>query len=82
MRIGGTSCRLGVDGLQSIIRLFITAVFLGYIMVWIMMPTNTFWLHWLPDIHAKTDSKCFEQQGSVLILYLQTRDMNSKQFSP
>ncbi|WKA07279.1 hypothetical protein VitviT2T_025126 [Vitis vinifera] len=67
--IRGTSSWLGVYALRSVIRLFVMAAFLGYIMVWIMMPTNTFWLHWLPDIHAKTDSKYFGQQGANLLVY-------------
>ncbi|KAK3037218.1 hypothetical protein RJ639_030111 [Escallonia herrerae] len=34
-------------------------------LVWMMMPTTTFWLQWLPAIHAKTDSTYFGSQGSV-----------------
>ncbi|KAK6155664.1 hypothetical protein DH2020_009912 [Rehmannia glutinosa] len=34
-----------------------------------MMPTNEFWLHWLPDIHAKTDSTYFGQQGANILIY-------------
>lgn len=79
--IRGTSCWLGVYALRSVIRLFVMAAFLGYIMVWIMMPTNTFWLHWLPDIHAKTDSKYFGQQGLVPSLYSRLRKLAQKECS-
>lgn len=42
---------------------FIVLINLGYIMVWLMMPTNTFFMHWLPDIQAKTDPIYFGKQG-------------------
>ncbi|CAI9762434.1 unnamed protein product [Fraxinus pennsylvanica] len=38
-------------------------------MIWIMMPTNIFWLQWLPDIHAKTDTSYFGQQGVNILIY-------------
>ncbi|XP_062149742.1 ferric reduction oxidase 2-like [Alnus glutinosa] len=44
-------------------------VFFGYTMVWIMTPTNTFYLHWLPRIHAKTDSTYFGRQGANMLIY-------------
>ncbi|KAH6783965.1 hypothetical protein C2S52_008924 [Perilla frutescens var. hirtella] len=49
--------------------MLILVIFLGYIMIWIMMPTNQFWLHWLPDIHAKTDSTYLGQQGANILIY-------------
>jgi len=48
---------------QSIIRLLVVLLFLGCIMIWIMMPTNTFNLKWLPKIHGKTDPTYFGAQG-------------------
>lgn len=42
---------------------FSLLVFVGCLVVWIMMPTNIFFLHWLPDIQAKTDSIYFGKQG-------------------
>lgn len=43
-------------------------------MIWVMMPTNEFWLHWLPHIHAKTDSTYLGQKGLISHnpLYLET----------
>ncbi|XP_058740418.1 ferric reduction oxidase 2-like [Vicia villosa] len=48
---------------------FIVLINLGYIMVWLMMPTNTFFLHWLPDIQAKTDPIYFGKQGTTILVY-------------
>ncbi|KAL2324563.1 hypothetical protein Fmac_023621 [Flemingia macrophylla] len=48
---------------------FSVFIFVGYVMVWIMMPTNTFFLHWLPHILAKADSIYFGKQGAFLLLY-------------
>ncbi|KAK7279915.1 hypothetical protein RJT34_24976 [Clitoria ternatea] len=44
-------------------------IFLGYILVWIMMPTNTFFLHWLPCIQAMADSIYLGKQGSTILIY-------------
>ncbi|CAL5209477.1 unnamed protein product [Lathyrus oleraceus] len=48
---------------------FIVLINLGYIMVWLMMPTNTFFMHWLPDIQAKTDPIYFGKQGTTVLVY-------------
>lgn len=45
------------------IKVLIMMIVMGYMMVWVMMPTNTFYLHWLPNIHANVDSTFFGQQG-------------------
>lgn len=72
-RMKGT-CWPGVDALRFAIRLFVVVILLGYLMIWIMMPTNTLWLHWMPDIDAKTDDKYLEQQGLVFLYILNCRD--------
>ena len=51
----------------SMMMFLLMVVFVGYTMIWIMMPTDTFYLNWLPNIHAKTDSTYFGQQGDISI---------------
>lgn len=58
-----TASSEGMKAVQSAIRLFVMMICIGYTMVWIMMPTNTFYLKWLPAIHSKTDSTYFGTQG-------------------
>ncbi|XP_020548931.1 ferric reduction oxidase 2-like isoform X2 [Sesamum indicum] len=58
-----------IKSIQITIKLLILVIFLGYIMIWIMMPTNVFWLHWLPDIHKKADSTYFGEQGAYILIY-------------
>ncbi|PRQ60154.1 putative ferric-chelate reductase (NADH) [Rosa chinensis] len=53
----------------SMMMLLLMVVFVGYTMIWIMMPTNTYYLHWLPDIYVKTDSTYFGQQGAGILIY-------------
>ncbi|CAI8604437.1 unnamed protein product [Vicia faba] len=48
---------------------FIVLINLGYIMVWLMMPTDTFFLHWLPVMQAKTDPIYFGKQGTTVLVY-------------
>lgn len=46
------------------IKLLLMVVFLGTLMIWIMMPTNVYFLKWLPYLRAKYNiSKFFGGQG-------------------
>ncbi|WJX20713.1 ferric-chelate reductase (NADH) [Trifolium repens] len=54
---------------QNVIWWFIVLINLGYIMVWLMMPTNTFFMHWLPEIQAKADPIYFGKQGTTILVY-------------
>lgn len=54
-----------IKNVQLAIKLLVLVIFLGYMMIWIMMPTNIFWLHWLPRIHAATASTYFGEQGLI-----------------
>ncbi|KAI3508319.1 hypothetical protein L1887_23325 [Cichorium endivia] len=56
--------------IQLTIKVMVVNIFFGYIMIWVMMPTNTFWLHWLPRIRSATDSSYFgPQQGGNILIY-------------
>ncbi|KAG5558642.1 hypothetical protein RHGRI_008553 [Rhododendron griersonianum] len=59
----------GIKAIRLGIRLLIMVIFLGYIMIWVMMPTNTFWQHWLPDIQDKVNSTYFGRQGTNFLIY-------------
>ncbi|KHN21777.1 Ferric reduction oxidase 2 [Glycine soja] len=48
---------------------FSVMIFVGYLMVWIVMPTNIFFPHWFPDIQAKADSIYFGRQGTTILIY-------------
>lgn len=60
---------------RSMLRLFLIVVFIGYIMVWSIMPTNAFYLHWLPHIVAKTDSTYIGKQGFYFFNVMITKDI-------
>jgi len=67
----------GVSGkmkkyLQKGIWWFSLFIFVGYVMVWILRPTNFFYLQWFPHIEAKTDSIYFGKQGLSLSQCLST----------
>ena len=38
-------------------------VFIGYIMMWFIMPTDTYYNKWVPHIMASTNSTYFGLQG-------------------
>ncbi|KAJ8900458.1 hypothetical protein K2173_025235 [Erythroxylum novogranatense] len=54
---------------RTTIKLVLCMVLLGYLILWIMMPTNTYKQIWLPNIRAKLSSTYFETQGMTLLLY-------------
>ncbi|XP_052180905.1 ferric reduction oxidase 2-like [Diospyros lotus] len=56
-------------GIHLAIKLLTIVIFLGYGMIWILMPTKVFWLHWLPEIHAKVDTTCFGLEGANILIY-------------
>ncbi|KAK7340287.1 hypothetical protein VNO77_20989 [Canavalia gladiata] len=53
---------------QYAIKLLALIVFLGWIFIWIMAPTNTYRQNWWPRLQAKTSS-IFGAQGTILLLY-------------
>ncbi|XP_054784896.1 ferric reduction oxidase 2-like [Prosopis cineraria] len=55
--------------LQSSIRLLALVVFLGFIFIWIMKPTNTFYLKWRPQLASQTRSTYFGSQGSNILIF-------------
>ncbi|XP_007221102.2 ferric reduction oxidase 2 [Prunus persica] len=63
------SSSAGMRTLESMVLLLLMMVFVGYMMIWIMMPTNTFYLNWFPHILKKTDSTYFEKQGAEVLIY-------------
>ncbi|KAJ0042296.1 hypothetical protein Pint_17519 [Pistacia integerrima] len=58
-----------MEAVRSAIRLLLMVIFLGYMMIWIMMPTNTFFMHWFPEIHSKTNATYFGKQGAYMLIY-------------
>ncbi|KAH7513089.1 hypothetical protein FEM48_Zijuj12G0159500 [Ziziphus jujuba var. spinosa] len=56
--------------IRATIKLLVVLVFMGTILIWIMMPTNTFRQKWRIQIRAKyNNSKYFGSQGSNLLIY-------------
>ncbi|WRX19483.1 FAD-binding 8 - like 7 [Theobroma cacao] len=54
---------------RAAIKLFLVLVFLAYMVLWIMMPTNLYFEHWMPEIRAKTKSTYFGNQGASMLIY-------------
>lgn len=51
--------------LGSAIRLLITIVFLGFVLIWIMMPTDTYRKKWMVDIREKSNFPYLGTQGNL-----------------
>ncbi|XP_057996131.1 ferric reduction oxidase 2 [Hevea brasiliensis] len=52
------------------IMVLLALVFIGYIMIWVMKATNTYFLNWQPHIQAKADSRFFGEQGSYTLVHV------------
>ncbi|XP_065859695.1 ferric reduction oxidase 2-like isoform X2 [Euphorbia lathyris] len=55
---------------RSVIRLSSAVVLLGYLLIWIMAPTDTYWQKWLPSIRKSVDSSYFGNQGLTFLVFL------------
>lgn len=53
--------------IQFAIKLLAMLVFLGWILQWIVIPTNTYRQIWRPQIQAKTSSTYFGAQGLFFV---------------
>lgn len=53
----------GFGIVQGAMRILSLVVFLGTLLMWVMMPTDTYKQSWLPSIREKTNSTYFGTQG-------------------
>ncbi|XP_031128312.1 ferric reduction oxidase 2-like [Ipomoea triloba] len=60
-------CCGGRKMIQAAILGLALIVFLGNVMMWIIMPTFTYYLKWLPHILADTNSTFFDIQGPIML---------------
>lgn len=56
-------------GLQAMIMALLVVVSVGYIFLWIMMPTNVYRQVWIVKIRAVTDSTYYGRQGANILMY-------------
>ncbi|OAY62259.1 ferric reduction oxidase 2 [Manihot esculenta] len=65
----GSPSHKQTDMLRAAMRLLIILILLGYLMLWFMMPTNTYRHIWLRHVRNKFNSAYFGLQGATLVLY-------------
>lgn len=58
-----------INAVRTAILLLAVVIFLGNIMMWIIMPTDTYYNIWVPHLMAATNSTFFEIQG-LLHVYI------------
>ncbi|XP_050224872.1 ferric reduction oxidase 4-like [Mercurialis annua] len=56
-------------GSLSIISLILLLVFLAWLMVWVLLPTNAYKNSWTPNLKTKLNSTYFGTQGMNLLLF-------------
>ncbi|KAL6323155.1 hypothetical protein AAG906_027433 [Vitis piasezkii] len=58
-----------IRAVRAAMRPLLLVIFLGCLVLWVMMPTNTYRGKWLLQLQAKTDSTYFGQQGTTMLIY-------------
>ncbi|KAK7274362.1 hypothetical protein RIF29_15447 [Crotalaria pallida] len=56
------------ERVQCAIRVLALVVLVGWVFIWIMIPTNTYRLTWLIQARAKTSSTYFGSEGTTLLI--------------
>lgn len=64
----GSPSHKQTDMLRAAMRLLIILILLGYLMLWFMMPTNTYRHIWLRHVRNKFNSAYFGLQGLIPVV--------------
>lgn len=51
-------------GSKTILNGFVLLVFVGWLFIWVMLPTPTYKNSWTPHLLIKLDSTYFREQGN------------------
>ncbi|XP_047315051.1 ferric reduction oxidase 2-like [Impatiens glandulifera] len=60
---------LVTDAIRAVIMALVVIIFIGYIFIWFMTPTNLYRKKWLPLMRIKANSTYFGNQGPVILVY-------------
>ncbi|XP_040994633.1 ferric reduction oxidase 4-like isoform X1 [Juglans microcarpa x Juglans regia] len=58
-----------ISSMKTALRIIFLAVFLGWIIVWVLLPTKTYKQAWTPTLNSKLNSTYFGEQGTNLLLF-------------
>ncbi|KAJ7974153.1 Ferric reduction oxidase [Quillaja saponaria] len=54
---------------HTILHVSFLAVFLGWLLMWVTLPTKTYKQTWAPKLNSRLDSTYFREQGTNLLLF-------------
>ncbi|CAI9274041.1 unnamed protein product [Lactuca saligna] len=54
---------------SAVVRMVMLLVFVGWLMMWVMLPTETYKFSWKPTLANRLDSTYFREQGTNLVLF-------------
>ena len=57
-------------GMETALRMIFLVVFLGWLMVWVLLPTKTYKQAWTPKLNTKLNSTYFGEQGCLYFFNL------------
>ncbi|MCD7463949.1 hypothetical protein HAX54_051761 [Datura stramonium] len=56
-------------GSRAALNVFVLLVFVGWLFIWVMLPTKTYKYSWTPQLQNKLSSTYFREQGTNLLLF-------------
>ncbi|MCD7469438.1 hypothetical protein HAX54_008485 [Datura stramonium] len=56
-------------GSRTVLNIFVLLVFVGWLFIWVMLPTKTYKNSWTPQLLNKLNSTYFREQGTNLLLF-------------
>ncbi|XP_021644147.2 ferric reduction oxidase 2-like isoform X1 [Hevea brasiliensis] len=66
----GSACnKESTDMVRTGMKIILMVVLVGYVMLWIVMPTNTYQQKWRPNMQIHINSTFFGLQGATLLVY-------------
>ncbi|KAG6656084.1 hypothetical protein CIPAW_05G263100 [Carya illinoinensis] len=76
-------CSLGkkiISSMKTAFRIILLVVFLGWVIVWVLLPTKTYKQAWTPTLSSKLNSTYFGEQAVLGCVYLRVRLEQIKEY--
>lgn len=55
---------------SAVVRMVMLLVFVGWLMMWVMLPTETYKFSWKPTLANRLDSTYFREQGFLIYIHV------------
>lgn len=60
---------MGNNNINTVLRMIFLVLFLGWLLIWILLPTKVYKMTWTPKLASELNSTYFGEQGTNLVLF-------------